>query len=111
MREYSKYLRERMQINPSGAALAAHMPDLIPEHAVHALAKRFDEDFKGNPDILRDDIAQRWWRLPPPDIRFWRTEGLSPAPDCCEVIANSILWDPFGMQWGRNSHWPLLMTY
>jgi hypothetical protein len=27
------------------------------------------------------------------------------------VIANSILWDPFGMQWGCDGHWPLLLAY
>jgi hypothetical protein len=37
MRELSKYLRDRMRVYPSGAALAAHMPDLIPEDPVHAL--------------------------------------------------------------------------
>jgi hypothetical protein len=42
---------------------------------------------------------------------FWATEGFSPAPDCFEVIANSILWDPFGMQWGCDGHWPLLLAY
>ena len=26
-------------------------------------------------------------------------------------MSNSILWDPFGQQWGRNGHWPLLVTY
>ena len=36
---------------------------------------------------------------------------MSPAPECCEVMANSILWDPCGVQWGRNCHWPLLITY
>ena len=41
---------------------------------------------------------------------FWATEGFSPAPDCFEVIANSILWDPFGMQWGCDGHWPLLLA-
>ena len=41
---------------------------------------------------------------------FWGTEGFSPAPDCFEVIANSILWDPFGMQWGCDGHWPLLLA-
>jgi hypothetical protein len=41
-REYSNFLRERMQIYESGAALAAHMPGLIPEHAVHAAARRFE---------------------------------------------------------------------
>ena len=43
MRENSNYLRERMHIYPSGAALAAHMPDLIPEHVVHELVNRFEE--------------------------------------------------------------------
>ena len=36
---------------------------------------------------------------------------MSPAPECCEVMANSILWDPCGVQWGRSGHWPLLITY
>ena len=111
MRELSKYLRDRMRIYTSGAALAAHMPDLIPEDPVHALESRFQEDFKGCPEVDREDIAQCWWRLPPRGNRFWRTEGMSPAPECCEVMANSILWDPCGVQWGRNGHWPLLITY
>jgi len=42
IREYSNFLRERMQICESVAALAAHMPGLIPEHAVHAAARRFE---------------------------------------------------------------------
>ena len=42
IREYSNFLRERMQIYESVAALAAHMPGLIPEHAVHAAARRFE---------------------------------------------------------------------
>jgi hypothetical protein len=108
MREFSNFLRERMQIYESGAALAAHMPGLIPEHAVHAAVKRFEGYFP-NPPLLRDEIAQCWWRTPPP-VRFWRTEGLSPAPDCFEVIANSILWDPVVMQWGCDGHWPLLLA-
>jgi hypothetical protein len=49
MREYGNWLRERMQIYPSGAALAAHMPDLIPEHAVHALIECF-ADAVTNPE-------------------------------------------------------------
>jgi hypothetical protein len=111
MRELSKYLRDRMRVYPSGAALAAHMPDLIPEDAVHALEDRFAEDFKGCPHVDREDIAQCWWRLPPRGKRFWRMEGMPPAPECCEVIANGILWDPCGVQWGRSGHWPLLITY
>ena len=42
IREYSNFLRERMQIYESVAALAAHMPGLIPKHAVHAAARRFE---------------------------------------------------------------------
>ena len=68
-----------MQIYPSGAALAAHMHDLSPERAAHALVKRFDADFKGNPDMIRDDIAQCWWHLPPPDIRFVENRTLVPS--------------------------------
>jgi hypothetical protein len=49
MREYGNWLRERMQIYSSGAALAAHMPDLIPEHAVHALIEFF-ADAVTNPE-------------------------------------------------------------
>ena len=44
-------------------------------------------------------------------IACWRTEGMSPAPECCGLMANSILWDPCGVQWGRSGHWPLLITY
>ena len=44
-------------------------------------------------------------------IICWRTEDLSPALGRLEVLANSILWDPCGMQWCRNGHWPLLATY
>ena len=39
------------------------------------------------------------------------TQHLPPAPQCVEIMSNSILWDPFGQQWGRNGHWPLLVTY
>ena len=42
IRENSNCMRERTQIYESGAALAAHMPGLIPEHAVHASAKLFE---------------------------------------------------------------------
>jgi len=49
MREYGNWLRERMQIYSSGAALAAQMPDLIPEHAVHALIEFF-ADAVTNPE-------------------------------------------------------------
>ena len=42
IRECSNFLLERMQIYGSVAALAAHMPGLIPKHAVHAAARRFE---------------------------------------------------------------------
>jgi hypothetical protein len=42
IREYGNFLLERMQIYESVAALAAHMPGLIPKHAVHAAARRFE---------------------------------------------------------------------
>ena len=71
------------------------MPDLIPEHAVHALIGCFAETFT-NPEKVTEDIAQCAWRLPPKETMFWRTEHLSPALGCLEVLANSILWDPFG---------------
>jgi hypothetical protein len=110
MREYGNWLRERMQIYSSGAALAAHMPDLIPEHAVHALIEFF-ADAVTNPENVTQDIAQCAWRLLPEETRFWRTEHLSPGLGCLELLANSILCDSFEMQWGRNGHWPLLNTY
>jgi hypothetical protein len=78
MREYSNWLRERMQIYPSGAALAAHMPDLIPEHAVHALIDRFAESFP-NLEKLTKDIAQCSWRLPPQD-KVLENRTLVPRP-------------------------------
>ena len=80
MREYSNFLRERMQIYESDAALAAHMPGLIPEHAVHAAVKRFEGDFPNLP-ILRDEIAQCWWRTPPtpPPVRFLGNGRLLPS--------------------------------
>ncbi len=56
MRVCGKWLRERMQIYASGAALAAHMPDLIPEHAVHAFVFRFAEELT-NPGKVCVDIA------------------------------------------------------
>ena len=99
-----------MQIYPSGAALAAHMPDLIPEHAVHALVLRFAEALT-NLEKVSVDIAKCAWRLPPEGTILWRTQHLPPALGCLEVLANSILWDPCGMQWCRNGHWPLLATY
>ena len=110
MREYGNWLRERMQIYPSGVALAAHMPDLIPEHAVHALIECFAETVT-NPEKVTENIAQCARRLPPQETMFWRTKHLSPGPGCLEALANSIIWDPCGMQWGRNGHFPLLAAY
>ena len=60
MREYGNWLRERMQIYPSGAALAAHMPDLIPEHTVHALIEFF-ADAVTNPEN-RTLVPRPWVR-------------------------------------------------
>ena len=110
MRVCGKWLHERMQIYSSGAALAAHMPDLIPEHAVHALIGRCAETFT-NPEKVTEDIAQCARRLPPQETRLLENRALSPALGCLEVLANSILWNPFGMQWIRNGHWPFLKTY
>ena len=86
MREYGSWLRECMQIYSSGAALAAHMPDLIPEHAVHPFIEC----------------------LP---LAATRDEVLENRTGCLDLLANSILWDTCGAQWGRSGHWPLLITY
>ena len=42
IREYGNFLLDRMHKYESVAALAAHMPGLIPKHAVHAAARRFE---------------------------------------------------------------------
>ncbi len=73
MREYGSCLRECMQIYSSGAALAAHMPDLIREHAVL-------------PFIERVPLAAT------------RVEVLENRRGCLDSLANGILWDTFGMQ-------------
>ena len=93
LRELANWMREHMEVYPSGAALAAHMPDLVPENPVHALLGRFDP-VCNNPDKTQQDIASVAWRLPPRNTHFHRTDRLSPAPQCVEVFANSILWDP-----------------
>ena len=49
MRELGNWMRDHMVIYPSGVALAAHMPELIREHVVHALGGRCEEKFHDPP--------------------------------------------------------------
>ena len=56
------------------------MPDLIREHAVLPFIER----------------------LP---LAATRDEVLENRTGCLDLLANSILWDTFGMQRGRNGHW------
>ena len=110
LRELANWIRDHMDVYPKNAALAAHLPELVPQSAVHALQGRFEMDFS-NPDKTQHEIASVPWRNPPPGRTFEMTQHLPPAPQCVEIMSNSILWDPFGQQWGRNGHWPLLVTY
>ena len=64
LRKLANVMRERMTIYPVGAALAAHLEELEPEHAVHALPGRFEMQF-ASPLKLQEDIAVVPWRLPP----------------------------------------------
>ena len=63
LRELSNWMREHMQVYVSGAALEAHMPDLIPEHIAHALLGRCGPRFN-NPANIQEYIASATWRLP-----------------------------------------------
>ena len=63
-----------------------------------------------SPEKTQHDIASAPWRNPPPGRTFEMTQHLPPAPQCVEIMSNSIIWDPCGQQWGRNLHWPLLVT-
>ena len=38
------------------------------------------------------------------------TDDWEPMPRCQEILADGRLWDPFGHRWGRDSHWPLLVS-
>ncbi len=59
MRVCGKWLRERMQVYPIGrcAGGAYWMPDLIPEHVVHAFILRFAEELT-NPGKVSLDTAK-----------------------------------------------------
>ena len=80
-----------MTIYPVGAALAAHLEELVPEHAVHALPDRFEMQFASPPKI-QEGITSVPWRLPPQTTAFHRTHHLWPAPQFLDIMFNSILW-------------------
>ncbi|MCP4240312.1 MAG: hypothetical protein GY772_07085, partial [bacterium] len=50
--------------------------------------------------------------LPTPlDPRHYsQTRDFDVLPGCVEFLAQAVHWDPFGARWGRDGHWPLLLS-
>jgi hypothetical protein len=89
MRVCGEWLRERMQIYASGAALAAHT--VCPTSFLSTLCmQRPSASNKTSPTLpfcamkLHSVGGARRHQY-----AFWRTEGLSLAPDCFDVIAKA----------------------
>ena len=75
-----------------GSATGAVLPDI----AINAVEGRFEVTFVC-PD-KEVDIRTLRWRCPKHSHGFFRTEHCPEAPQCNEVIANSLLFDPMGNQ-------------
>ena len=110
LRDFTIWILERMQVYAPITELGNAVAGVIPAIAVHATNGRFDVAF-ASPAKEQVEIATLRWRQPPWKRGFRLADHLDNAPPCNETISNSFLWDPLGNQWGRNDHWPLIITY
>ncbi len=60
--------------------------------------------------VAREPVQGLSLPCPQHPAGYYRTQSFEPLPAVQEILAESDSWDPWGARWGRDAHWPLLLS-